>query len=276
MSKAVIASAAVGGAVAALAARQLITWLQRRIMTGTARQVNPPHPWWEPGQKQPMPYPEKFVEIDPAQQQSCYPLVISAYVPRPIAFVSTLDASGGGNLAPFSYTGVFSHDPPIIAVSIVSSSANADGKKDTLANIDATGEFVVNIMSTWFVEAANYTCANFPRGMNEFDEAGLTRIPSKVVKPPRVKESAVHFECKLVHRKEITNKAGKVTTTVVFGEAVLIHCAEGVVNLNGAGEGKPTVDFGALKPLGRLGGNSYAVVGEIFDLPRPDRNFKKT
>lgn len=221
-----------------------------------------------------MPYPEKWVALDPAAQKSCYPLMISAYVPRPIAFVSTFSASGEGNLAPFSYSGIFSHDPPVIAVSIVSSSVNPDGKKDTLANIDATGEFVVNIMSTWFVEAANHTCANFPRGQDEFDEAGLTRVASHVVKPPRVAESAIHFECKLLHRQEIKNKAGKVTCTVVFGEAVLIHCAESIVE--GVDEGRPQVNFEKLKPLGRLGGNTYAVVTETFDLARPDRNANKT
>jgi len=112
--------------------------------------------------------------------------MISAYAPRPIAFVSTLSASGEGNLAPFSYSGVFGHDPPVVGFSVCRNRSSPDGKKDTLANIEATGEFVVCVMSDWFVEAANHCCSSFPRGIDEFDESGLTRKPSLRVKPPRV------------------------------------------------------------------------------------------
>ena len=152
-----------------------------------------------------------FVALEPSKLASCYPLMISAYVPRPIAFISSLSAEGVGNLAPFSYTGCVAHDPPTLAVSICRNARAVDGKKDTLANIDATGEFVVCIMSEWFVEAANHTCGTFERGVDEFDQAGLTRLPSTKVAPPRVGESAVHFECVVRHRHEIVNAAGVAT-----------------------------------------------------------------
>jgi len=161
-------------------------------------------------------------------------------------------------------------------VSICRNARAADEKKDTLANIDATGEFVVCMMSEWFVEAANHTCGNFERGVDEFDQAGLTRMPSSKVRPPRVGESAVHFECKLRHRYEVVNASGVVTATVVFGEVVMVHAAKGVYEEAGAGEGKPTIRFENYAPMARLGGNTYGRVTSTFDLDRPDRSVRST
>jgi len=244
----------------------------RKLEVAPAVRTPPPHPDWKPGDKQPLPFPSGFVALDPLELKSCYPLMISAYVPRPIAFISTVSEAGVGNLAPFSYSGCVGHDPPTIAVSICRNARAEDGKKDTLANIDATGEFVVCIMSEWFVESANHTCGNFPRGTDEFDESGLSRLPSSKVKPPRVGESAVHFECKLSHRHEIVNKAGVATATMVLGEVVMVHAAKDICDEAGAGEGKPTIDFARYAPLARLGGNTYGRVTSTFDLDRPDRN----
>eukprot|EP00965_Chrysotila_dentata_P012270 403168-Pleurochrysis_carterae.AAC.1 len=194
------AMAAVGAAAAAAAAAAAYVLLRRRMLRQlsgisaayTATAGPPPHPRWNPGEKQPLPFQTKdFVALDPKELKSCYPLVISSYVPRPIAFVSTLSASGEGNLAPFSYSGVVAHDPPTIVVGICRG-RNADGKKDTLANIDATGEFVVCIMSEWFVEAANHCCSAFERGVDEFDQSGLTRVPSTRVKVLQSSPSRAH------------------------------------------------------------------------------------
>lgn len=238
--------------------------------------VEPPHPQWRAPDKMSTPTDHsEFVQIDPTQLASAYPLTISSYVPRPIAFVSTLSANGVGNLAPFSYSGVFAHDPIVIGVGICPSRATADGKKDTLANIDETKQFVVCIMSDWFVEAANHCCANLPRGVDEFDSSGLTRVPSVRVQPPRVRESAVHYECELLHRYEVRNAAGKVTSTVVLGKVVMVHAAPAVCDMNGAGPNKPTIDFARYQPLARLGGDTYGRVTETFDLPRADRDAKK-
>ncbi|KAJ1625354.1 hypothetical protein T492DRAFT_1040571 [Pavlovales sp. CCMP2436] len=223
----------------------------------------------------PMPFADaSHVSLDPAELVSCYPLMISAMVPRPIALVSTLSDAYGGNLAPFSYAGLFNHDPPTVGFSVVANRSAADGKKDTLANIDASGEFVVHIMSEWYVEAANHCCGAFPRGEDEFDLAGLTRAPSTKVRPPRVKEAAVAFECKLSHRHEMRNARGEVTATLLLGEVQMIHLAAAVCELEGAGKGKPTVRFDRLMPMSRLGGNTYGRTSSTFDLPRPDRSVR--
>ncbi|CAM9203746.1 unnamed protein product [Ectocarpus sp. 12 AP-2014] len=227
------------------------------------------HPSWTPGDKQPPPEgTEKgHVRIDPRDLKSCYSLMISSVVPRPIALTSTLAPDGTVNCAPFSYFNTVGHDPPTLAVSVC---RNGNGsKKDTLVNMLASGEFVVSIMSDWFVEAANHTCGSFPPEVDEMDVAGLTPIKSTIVAPPRIKESAVNMECKVRHTYDIVNSKGDVTTTVVFGEVVMFHVFSHLLNENGAGEGKPTVNHEGLMPMSRLGGNTYGRLGSVFDIPRP-------
>ena len=216
-----------------------------------------PHPGWKPGQKQPLPFPEgtKMASYRPADLTSCYSLCISAVVPRPIAFVSSMNEAGQVNLAPYSYAGVVAHDPPTV---IFSACRKPDGnRKDTLANVEATGEFVLNFMSEWFVESANHCCGNFPADVNEMEESGLTPVASEVVRPPRVQESALQMECKLVHTQEIRNAKGDVTATVVFGEVQMFHIHESIHSLN---EGRIVVDLEKYKPISRLGGNTYGAL----------------
>ena len=122
---------------------------------------SPPHPSWKAGENQPIPYPGSHLTLLPSELKSCYPLIISAYVPRPIALVSSKSAAGHVNVAPYSYTGAISHDPPAIVVSCCRKAG--DVMKDTLANILETKEFVVNIMSEWFAESANHTCGESSR-----------------------------------------------------------------------------------------------------------------
>lgn len=233
----------------------------------------PPHPDWRPPQKQPLPFPgSEMHTVDPSQTASdvLYPLIISAVVPRPIAFVSTQSAQGVGNLAPFSYFNVMSHNPPHVAIGFATSQLRPHGRKDTLVNVLETGEFVVNIMSEWFIEAANHTCGNFDYGDNEMELAGLTPLPSVKVKPPRVAESALHMECVLRHSYELKEpRSGRVTGTIVIGEVVLMHVHEGVAGRSPSG--KLVVDIDKYRPMSRLGGNTYARTSGLFDLPRPDR-----
>jgi flavin reductase (DIM6/NTAB) family NADH-FMN oxidoreductase RutF len=274
-----LAAAATGFTAGVVIPRLLALVRPLLAPAASSLQVAPPHPDWKPGDKQTPPWgddPDSHYALDPKQMTSAYPLMISSYAPRPIAFVSTLSASGEGNLAPFSYSGVFGHDPPVVGFSVCRNRNSPDGKKDTLANIEATGEFVVNIMSDWFVEAANHCCGTFPRGADEFDESGLTRTPSLRVRPPRVAESAVHFECKLVHTYEMLNGKGEVSATLVLGQVVMVHTAKFVTEFMGEDKGKPAVNFERLRPLCRLGGDTYGVVGSTFDLPRPDRFVSKT
>jgi flavin reductase (DIM6/NTAB) family NADH-FMN oxidoreductase RutF len=142
-------------------------------------------------------------------------------------------------------------------------------KKDTWANIEATGEFVVCMMSEWFVNAANHTCGNFAPEEDEFDLSGLTRVPSLKVKPPRVGESAFAMECKLRHHYDVTNAAGQVTATAVVGEVVLFHVHEEVADLEWPG--KPKIDMRRYQPVSRLGGNTYGRTQTGYDMSRPDR-----
>ncbi|EFN57380.1 hypothetical protein CHLNCDRAFT_14085, partial [Chlorella variabilis] len=148
---------------------------------------------------------------------------------------------GVGNLAPYSYFNVMAHNPPTVAIGCSTSRLRSHGKKDTLVNILETGQFVVNIMSEWFVEAANHCCGNFDYGEDEMVLSGLTALPS--VRPPRVKESAVQMECELRHTHEVKDAGGKVTCVVVIGEVVLMHVHDGLV-----------VDIEKYRPISRLGG----------------------
>ncbi|KAI7842377.1 hypothetical protein COHA_004016 [Chlorella ohadii] len=210
--------------------------------------------------------------VDPSQLPGdvLYPLIISAIVPRPIAFVSTQSSSGLGNLAPFSYFNVMAHNPPHVCIGFAASRLRPHGRKDTLHNLLETGEFVVNIMSDWFIEAANYCCGNFDYGEDEMELSGLTPLPSLKVKPPRVKESAVHMECQLRHSYEVKDGKGAVTGTIVIGEVVMMHVHEGVAGRSPSG--KLVVSMQHYQPISRLGGNTYGRTSGLFDLPRPDRD----
>ncbi|KAK3235010.1 hypothetical protein CYMTET_54766 [Cymbomonas tetramitiformis] len=234
-------------------------------------EVQPPHPTWTAGQKQPNPFGHSrtvsFRSTD-VVGGSCYPLVISAYIPRPIALVSTISKNGVVNMAPFSYSGAMSHDPPIIAFSVCRKPGGM--KKDTLDNIEENGEMVIHIMSEWFVNAANLTCSNFPPEQDEMKTAGLTPIPSVSVLPPRCEESAVQMECKLHSKQDIKNAAGKVTATLILAEVVMWHIHEDVYDDN-SGQGPTTVKHDNLHVISRLGGNTYGTTTYVYDLPRPDR-----
>jgi len=205
-----------------------------------------------------------FVRIDPAQNtnQDNYKLLIGSVVPRPIAFVSSQSRAGELNLAPFSFfTGVCSNPPTILFCPMIRGSDAQ--KKDTLLNIEETGEYVVNVVSEDIVEKMNQTAAEFPRGVNEFEKADLTPAPSMLVKPPRVLESAISMECRL--QQIIPVGDGSVGSGfVVLGTVVQFHIRE---DLYTAGR----IDTVGLKPVSRLAGSAYAPVRDIFELQRPGK-----
>jgi len=130
-------------------------------------------------------------------------------------------------------------------------------------------EFVVNIISEWFMEAANHCCGAFDYGVNEMELSGLTPVPSAKIAPPRVGESACQMECVLRHTYDIKDAGGKVTTTIIIGQVVLMHIADGVAGKSPSG--KLIVDIEKYKPMSRLGGNIYGRAEGLFELPRPDR-----
>ncbi|MBX6319290.1 flavin reductase family protein [Pigmentiphaga sp.] len=182
--------------------------------------------------------------------------------PRPIGWISTLDRAGRANLAPFSHFNLVSTAPPVL---IFSCNAAADRpEKDTVANVRATGEFVANL-ATWDLrEAMNKTSLNLPPGVDEFEFAGLEKLPSMKVAPPRVAASPAHLECRLLRIVEIEpTRSGETHSSVVFGSIVAVHLDDEYVDAQGR------FDVARALPLTRLGGAQYATVGELVEMPRP-------
>ena len=192
-----------------------------------------------------------FVSIDPARQspRENYFLLTNLVVPRPIAWVSSLGPGGVRNLAPHSYFNIVSNDPPIIHFT-------QTGRKDTLTNVEATGEFVVSVVSEDLAEAMNVSAADFPPDQDEFAWSGVEAAASSLVAPPRVAGARASFECRV--RTIVPMGNGNM----VFGDVLMVHVDEGVW-ANGR------VDVAALAPVGRLGGSAYATVKDIFKLARP-------
>jgi flavin reductase (DIM6/NTAB) family NADH-FMN oxidoreductase RutF len=182
-----------------------------------------------------------------------YQFMISVVVPRPIAFVSTMSPEGQLNVAPFSYFNAITNQPPLLGISI-----NRRGglPKDSLRNIERTGEFVVNTVDESLGARMVQTSGDWPEEVDEFQLTGLTPIPSDLVKPPRVGEAPISMECRL-HR---TIELG--ATFFVVGEILRAHVKDEVLT-NGR------VDIEKLRPLGRLGGDGYSVVREVIHMPRP-------
>jgi len=187
----------------------------------------------------------------------------STVVPRPIAFVSTLSAENNPNLAPFSFFQVVAYNPPIISVSFRLSPRQP---KNTRDNILATKEFVVNLISEPFVEAANETSVEAPADVSEWDISGLTQEPSVHVKPARVKESAVSLECELFQSQDIfPDGATAPSATLVLGRVKYVHVRNSVLRPDGL-----RADPEKLRPISRISGVTYARLGEGFDLKRPE------
>ncbi len=189
-------------------------------------------------------------ELDVADaERDIYPWLTASLIPRAIAWVSSLSADGVDNVAPHSFTTVAGVDPPTLCFTSV-------GHKDTLANVRATGEFVLNIGSRDLLHAMNDSATNFPGDQSEFDAARLEREPSVAVAPPRVRAAPIVFECRVSGEHEI----GKCV--MVFGEVVHLAARPGVL----AADGLP--DARAVDPLARLGRAQWSTLGELIDLPR--------
>lgn len=204
---------------------------------------------------------DPMIDIDPdtLSNQERYKLLIGSVLPRPIAFVSTISPEGVPNLAPFSFfTGVCSN-PMIICFSPMIRGSDGQ-KKDTLRNIEATGEFVVHVVTEAIVEQMNQTAAEYPPEVSEFEMAGFTPVPSQKVKPFRVKESPVQMECRLHQIVPLGEDVG--CSSLVLGRVVQLHVSPDVYQ-----EGK--IITAKLKPVARLAGSSYARVTDTFDLERP-------
>jgi flavin reductase (DIM6/NTAB) family NADH-FMN oxidoreductase RutF len=190
------------------------------------------------------------IDFDPARcdRDPFYRLLTATVVPRPIAWVSTTSADGTDNLAPHSFFTISCVAPPVVQFTSV-------GRKDSLRNIEETGEFVVNFAPESMFEQINATATDFPRGVSEFDAVGVTREPGLRVKPPRVAASPVALECEL----HSTLRLGD--STVVFGRVVHAAVSEEVM-----AEGHPEVT--RLAPLTRLGRDEWGTLGGVREISR--------
>ncbi len=188
-----------------------------------------------------------------------YLLMIATILPRPIAWVATTSPDGAANLAPFSFFTGICANPMTICFAPVN---DRNGKKkDTLVNIELTKQFTVNIVNEQNALKMNQTSAPYPYGVNEFEKAGVTAIPSLKVKPPRVKESPVSYECELHQIVRIGE--GALAGNLVIGRVVLFHCEDSLYN-----GGK--INHQDIHAIGRMEGSWYARTNDSFQLPRPE------
>jgi flavin reductase (DIM6/NTAB) family NADH-FMN oxidoreductase RutF len=204
------------------------------------------------------------MQIDPqiAPQQSIYKLLIGCVVPRPIAWVSSLSADGIPNLAPFSFFMAVCNDPPTLAFS---SGRRAGAKKDTVRNIEHTQDFVVNLVDDAHAEQMNLTSGEYAPEVDEFAVTGLTAAPSVKVKAPRVAEAPINMECRVVQILPV----GHGPHTLVLGEIVQFHIRDDLYNPDNG-----RIDMYKLHPVGRLAGELYSHVHDIFEMKRPVENYR--
>jgi flavin reductase (DIM6/NTAB) family NADH-FMN oxidoreductase RutF len=186
----------------------------------------------------------------------------SLVVPRPIGWISTQSRSGVVNLAPFSFFNAMAEAPPIVVFGANGSHADG-GVKDTLANIEETGEFVCNLATWELRHEMNRSSAQVGRGVDEMELAGLERAPSRIVKPPRVASAPAHLECRHMKTVELPSKGKGAGNHVVFGEVVGVHISDEIIN-------DGILDMTRFRPIARLGYHDYAVVTEVFTMRRPE------
>ncbi len=200
--------------------------------------------------------------IDPKTFDRFSAVLTGVIVPRPIAFVSTISPDGVVNLAPYSFFNAVSYDTVMF-----SSSRNVgDKSKDTLRNVEETGEFVVNIVVDPIADAMNSTAAEFPEDVDEFGIAGLSHAPSQIVKPPRVAESPVNIECKLNQIVQIGSGAHE--HGLVIGTILLMHVRDDVIDGH-------RIDQAKLMATGRMAGNMYCRTNDRFEMVRPEYDTEK-
>jgi flavin reductase (DIM6/NTAB) family NADH-FMN oxidoreductase RutF len=196
--------------------------------------------------------------LSPMQLQS---YLQTAIAPRPIAFASTIDANGKPNLSPFSFFNVFSSNPPILVFSPARRVRN-NTVKHTLLNCEATKQVVINIVDYNIVQQMSLSSTEYPDGVNEFIKSGLTMLPSDMIKPYRVAESPVQFECKVNEIIALGNQGG--AGNLIICEVVKIHVSENILDNNGM------IDQQKIDLVARLGGNWYTRANKgLFEVEKP-------
>ena len=202
-----------------------------------------------------------MLAFDPANHSAgdIYKLMIGSIVPRPIALVSSVDGANVRNLAPFSYFTACSANPPVVVFCPMLRPLPPMAK-DTLRNVIATREFVVNIVSEEFVERMNATAATVGPEVDEFELSGLTPIASELIKPARVAESHVQMECRLLQVVHVSDQP--LGGSVVLGEVLRFHVDEDYIE-------DFRIDPDKLRAVGRMAGSTYARTTDRFELKRP-------
>lgn len=203
-----------------------------------------------------------MISIDPASQseRDNYKLLIGSIIPRPIAFVTTLAGDGTLNAAPYSYFNIVAANPPMVSVSVQRKNGVP---KDTSRNAIETGAFVVHISDESYVEQINLAAASLPPDESEVDFAGLTPVPSERIAVPGVAEAKIRMECVLEQAIPLGGTAASPACDLLIGRVVCFHLDESVY-------GNGYIDPAALRPVSRLAGISYAKLGEMFAIERPE------
>ena len=200
-----------------------------------------------------------LIDIASANYLDVYHLLIGIVTPRPIAWVTTVDPKGRVNLAPFSFFNAFSGNPPVV---VFSPTLRRDGgKKDTLRNVEATREFVLNAAVESLAEKINLSSKDLPYGESEVDLTGLKLLPSMKVRPPRIAETPVTMECKLMQIVPLGK--GPIAGNLVIGEVLVMHIDDAVLDTKGR------IDPRKLQTISRLGGDFYCRTTDLFEMKRP-------
>ena len=192
----------------------------------------------------------------------------SCVVPRPIGWISTLGADGVPNLAPFSQFQNLTFDPPYV---MFGANQTTDGRrKDSVVNAEQSGEFVYNMVTYDLREAMNLSAQQVPPEVDEFELAGVTKAPSKLVKAPRVAESPVHFECRYYQTIRLPGNSTMGTVDIVIGEVIGIHIKDEFIQPDGK------LNILKIRPLARLGYYDYTSIESVFEMiiPGPDEKLR--
>ncbi len=204
------------------------------------------------------------MKVDPADlsRKDGYALLIGAILPRPIAFVSTVGEDGIYNVAPFSFFTGLSTQPAVVGFGV--GRKTGEGKKDTLINIEYAKDFVINVVTEDLAEAMNKASGEYPPEVDEFKVAHLTPLAGDLVRSPRVAESPVNLECRLIQILEFGDAAQ--ATSFIIGQVLRVHVQD-TLCVNGV------IEASRLRSIGRLGGDLYCRTTDVFQMKRPKGPF---
>jgi len=182
--------------------------------------------------------------------------------PRPIGWISSISAAGHVNLAPYSFFNAVADSPPIV-IFAANGMHHEGGYKDTLKNVQETHEFVCNLVTSELREQMNLSSSQAPHDVDEFELSGLECEPSRLVKPPRVKRSLAHLECRYLQTVQLPAEQPGLANNVVFGKVIGIQINDAIIR-------DGIIDMRAFQPVARLGYFDYTTVDSVFSMPRPD------